>query len=59
MNVPIFENYREALSFDSEHSHAWKELYEVPGGDKVDGSPPAPVSATCNCRHFWDLESSI
>eukprot|EP00959_Pyramimonas_sp_CCMP1952_P276183 5773084-Pyramimonas_sp.AAC.1 len=33
----------EALSFVSEHSHAWKELYEVPGGDEVDGSPPAPV----------------
>ena len=22
---------------------ACKELYEVPGGDQVDGSPPAPV----------------
>eukprot|EP00959_Pyramimonas_sp_CCMP1952_P457212 9474517-Pyramimonas_sp.AAC.1 len=33
----------EALFFDSEQSHAWKELYEVPGGDQVDGSPPVPV----------------
>eukprot|EP00959_Pyramimonas_sp_CCMP1952_P416537 8726669-Pyramimonas_sp.AAC.1 len=27
----------EALSFDTEHSHACKELYEVPGSDQVDG----------------------
>ena len=29
--------------FHSEHSYACKELCEVPGGDQVDGSPPAPV----------------
>eukprot|EP00959_Pyramimonas_sp_CCMP1952_P110710 2316278-Pyramimonas_sp.AAC.1 len=34
----------EALSFDSDHSCAWKELYEVPGGDLVDGSLSAPLS---------------
>eukprot|EP00959_Pyramimonas_sp_CCMP1952_P143749 3009466-Pyramimonas_sp.AAC.1 len=34
----------EALVFDSEHFRAWKELYEVPGGDQVEGSPPVPVS---------------
>eukprot|EP00959_Pyramimonas_sp_CCMP1952_P014323 303294-Pyramimonas_sp.AAC.1 len=33
----------EAFFFGSEHSHALKELYEVPGGDRVDGSPPVPV----------------
>eukprot|EP00959_Pyramimonas_sp_CCMP1952_P280355 5860415-Pyramimonas_sp.AAC.1 len=33
----------EARSFDSEHPRAWEELYEVPGGDQVDGSPPVPV----------------
>eukprot|EP00959_Pyramimonas_sp_CCMP1952_P259284 5420728-Pyramimonas_sp.AAC.1 len=33
----------EGLPFDSEHSEAWEELYEVPGGDQVDGSPPVPV----------------
>ena len=33
----------EALSFHAEHSHACQELYEVPGGVQVDGSPPAPV----------------
>eukprot|EP00959_Pyramimonas_sp_CCMP1952_P015227 322414-Pyramimonas_sp.AAC.1 len=33
----------EALSVDSKHSNPWKKLYEVPGGDQVDGSPPAPV----------------
>ena len=32
-----------AFCFHSEHSYACKELYEVPGGDQVDGSPPAPV----------------
>eukprot|EP00959_Pyramimonas_sp_CCMP1952_P366973 7686237-Pyramimonas_sp.AAC.1 len=35
---------REAPSFDSEHSHAWKELYEVPGWvlikSKAFGLPP-------------------
>eukprot|EP00959_Pyramimonas_sp_CCMP1952_P134579 2816259-Pyramimonas_sp.AAC.1 len=36
----------EALSFDSELSHAWKDLYDDPGGDQVDGSPPAPVKAS-------------
>eukprot|EP00959_Pyramimonas_sp_CCMP1952_P149018 3117950-Pyramimonas_sp.AAC.1 len=29
---------------DSELSSACEELHEVPGGDQVDGSPPAPVS---------------
>eukprot|EP00959_Pyramimonas_sp_CCMP1952_P085605 1790658-Pyramimonas_sp.AAC.1 len=33
----------EALSSDAEHSCACKELYELPGGHQVDGSPPAPV----------------
>eukprot|EP00959_Pyramimonas_sp_CCMP1952_P011776 247938-Pyramimonas_sp.AAC.1 len=33
----------KVLCFDSEHSYARKELYEVPGGDQVDGSPPTPV----------------
>eukprot|EP00959_Pyramimonas_sp_CCMP1952_P372824 7807121-Pyramimonas_sp.AAC.1 len=33
----------EAFSSDSELSRALKELYEVPGGDQVDGSPLAPV----------------
>eukprot|EP00959_Pyramimonas_sp_CCMP1952_P253435 5295347-Pyramimonas_sp.AAC.1 len=32
----------EVLCFDSELSYACKELYEVPRGDQVDGSPPAP-----------------
>eukprot|EP00959_Pyramimonas_sp_CCMP1952_P469100 9494358-Pyramimonas_sp.AAC.1 len=34
----------EAPSFDSEKTYARKELYEVPSGDQVDGSPRAPVS---------------
>eukprot|EP00959_Pyramimonas_sp_CCMP1952_P033838 710169-Pyramimonas_sp.AAC.1 len=38
----------ETLSFDSEHSYACKELYEVPGGDQVDGSPPALVIDSAN-----------
>eukprot|EP00959_Pyramimonas_sp_CCMP1952_P388665 8143699-Pyramimonas_sp.AAC.1 len=37
------EMLREALSFDAERSHACSELYEIPGGHQVDGSPPAPV----------------
>ena len=32
----------EALELLSEHSRACKELYEVPGGNLVDGLPPAP-----------------
>eukprot|EP00959_Pyramimonas_sp_CCMP1952_P057141 1192760-Pyramimonas_sp.AAC.1 len=35
--------YCEVLCSDSGHCYAWKELYEVPGGDQVRGSPPAPV----------------
>eukprot|EP00959_Pyramimonas_sp_CCMP1952_P449823 9418465-Pyramimonas_sp.AAC.1 len=34
---------REALCVDSEHSHASEELYEVPYGDQVNCSPPAPT----------------
>eukprot|EP00959_Pyramimonas_sp_CCMP1952_P072921 1524002-Pyramimonas_sp.AAC.1 len=37
------EIYCEVLCLDSGHSYAWKELYDGPGGDQVDGSPPAPV----------------
>eukprot|EP00959_Pyramimonas_sp_CCMP1952_P145506 3046182-Pyramimonas_sp.AAC.2 len=33
----------EVVCFQSEHSYACKELYEVPDGDQVDGSPLAPV----------------
>eukprot|EP00959_Pyramimonas_sp_CCMP1952_P194639 4070169-Pyramimonas_sp.AAC.1 len=40
----------EALCFDSEHSYTWKELYEVPGADQVDGSPPVPV---CTQLGMW------
>eukprot|EP00959_Pyramimonas_sp_CCMP1952_P460360 9479730-Pyramimonas_sp.AAC.1 len=35
---------REAVCFESKHSYACEELYEVHGGDQVDGSPPAPIS---------------
>ena len=34
----------EALGLLSEHSRAYKELYEVPGGNQVDGLPPASSS---------------
>eukprot|EP00959_Pyramimonas_sp_CCMP1952_P450143 9425492-Pyramimonas_sp.AAC.1 len=33
----------EALFVGSKHSHVWEELHEAPGGDQIDGSPPAPV----------------
>ena len=33
----------EAFCLHSKHSYACKELYEVPGGNLVDGLPPAPV----------------
>ena len=39
-----------AFCFHSEHSYACKELYEVPGGDQVDVSPPAPVKLLTNGR---------
>ena len=32
----------EAFRLHSEYSYACKELYEVPGGNQVDGLPPAP-----------------
>ena len=32
----------EAFRLHSERSFACEELYEVPGGDQVDGLPPAP-----------------
>eukprot|EP00959_Pyramimonas_sp_CCMP1952_P060684 1267377-Pyramimonas_sp.AAC.1 len=32
--------------FDSEHSYAWEELYEVFGVGQVDGSPPVPVAGS-------------
>ena len=34
----------KAFCLHSEHFHACGELYEVPGGNLVDGLPPAPVS---------------
>eukprot|EP00959_Pyramimonas_sp_CCMP1952_P365071 7644697-Pyramimonas_sp.AAC.1 len=46
----------EALSFDSELSHAWNELYGVPGGEQVDGSAPVPVGPAGRggqCDDFW------
>eukprot|EP00959_Pyramimonas_sp_CCMP1952_P366952 7685754-Pyramimonas_sp.AAC.1 len=43
MNVQFFEKWLQKLSLSSLSTHAWKELYEVPGGDQVDGLPPAPV----------------
>eukprot|EP00959_Pyramimonas_sp_CCMP1952_P242714 5073275-Pyramimonas_sp.AAC.1 len=33
----------DALRFGPELSYGCEELYEVPSGDQVNGSPPAPV----------------
>eukprot|EP00959_Pyramimonas_sp_CCMP1952_P351090 7354951-Pyramimonas_sp.AAC.1 len=47
----------EALAFNSEHSHASKELYEGPGGDQVGGSPPLPVSRRAPQMSFEEFQS--
>ena len=40
----------EAFCLHSEHSCACGELYEVPGGNLVDGLPPAPSCAARGAR---------
>eukprot|EP00959_Pyramimonas_sp_CCMP1952_P386851 8107613-Pyramimonas_sp.AAC.1 len=52
--MKIFEKslFFHSASIPSLHSCQWKELYEVPRGDQVDGSPPAPVreeAGGCAC----------
>eukprot|EP00959_Pyramimonas_sp_CCMP1952_P226716 4740415-Pyramimonas_sp.AAC.1 len=48
----------EALPFNSEHSHAWKQLYEVPGGDQVGGSPPVPDNIQLFEKCLQELSAS-
>eukprot|EP00959_Pyramimonas_sp_CCMP1952_P198597 4154143-Pyramimonas_sp.AAC.1 len=48
----------EAVCFGSEHSYACKELNEVPSGDQVDGSPPAPVHVRESSQADLQLELS-
>eukprot|EP00959_Pyramimonas_sp_CCMP1952_P011073 231929-Pyramimonas_sp.AAC.1 len=47
----------EALCFDSEHSHAWKELYEVPGG-RSSHACKEYILSDCHRRHVQRRQSA-
>eukprot|EP00959_Pyramimonas_sp_CCMP1952_P406025 8509357-Pyramimonas_sp.AAC.1 len=45
IEIRFLEMLWGAVCFTSQHAYACKELYEVPGGGQIDGSPPVPVPA--------------